>query len=53
MECVKTKPVYPIVGCRSEGLPGKGAIEIELPNGKKILIAQLLGPQGLVHVRLG
>ena len=26
-----------------EGLPGKGAIEIELPNGKKILIAQLLG----------
>lgn len=26
-----------------EGLPGKGAIELELPNGKKILIAQLLG----------
>ena len=26
-----------------EGLPGRGAVEIELPSGKKLLIAQLLG----------
>ena len=26
-----------------EGLPGRGAVEIELANGKKILIAQVLG----------